>query len=1099
MMFTKCVRGNRNVLIGAFLLVSFAYLCLEYLTVDSVVEKQHGMHGDPDLDRKTNSIKHKHHFFSQSRLFSAASSAQAAEADEEVKKYFQDAEAERLARESDDYHSIKWFDIFRKDNPDQGRAGRRAAWEFIKSLFKDNDSIMMGSDAETMYEHPPHIGNGYLGAAIDADYFFVRDLYASGFPEPSSYPKSPTIRLNSMEVKNPFTPFHKSRSLLLDSFSHDFSFSRVSALGHRVGIPSGINYYVEEADISTSVTALDTGRGVVTRASLLKGNHNVKVTYRYTTSCGDIDGRQEERCVVQYIRMHNSGEESENITLTRRKSSGWHSLFVRDYNSMGSEMYNAFYYDLGEDLLFNNYEIYNSSFVVRTSNSSSLIENNSIVTLASTIPPRSITIAKHSIVTVPILQVVIANGNRDKAISLYEKLFSHLSFDADVRIMSPVVVSFQENDEEPVAEQNLVKTANAFVNSAFYNLRTSYQSNNTGGGNGGLAYNCYHGLDQWTMDTLHMPAILPFDKNAAKTMLDNRYQKIIAATSSLLNEPESSKRIHVGGDVVLALEKFYETTHDNAWLLNTAFPITKRVADFYTARAYKQEQDQPNRFKSAMSTFRSFQKRKDQDDGKFPGYVYVIDKVIPPDARKDSGSVKNCIYTNSVAKRTIKFALRATHILMLLGYDVDSLFFSDEGDVTSVQAHLARWTEVAEGIVLPFNENSMRFDEYSGYNPNLLISISASLLSGFSLKQPQIFEVAKSTLEFYIRHEQNYQHDQNSRSGRQIGFGRVTSSDDERQWVNSIYRKKTHLEYTPEGISQSLFIFHYLHFLHDKESADRFFRKLLLNNNNSGNPFFSLGGDYFASGCSNSVSLGSSFLQSVIYGYVGINYDQEILSIDPVLPLTAKSMSVKGLTFVDVTFDFEYSVGGGLVLSNFIFQGEKPLYILGCFRYYDQAALPGKHGCNRGLANAEENAVQEILPLSNKNTFNFDSGFIVYLSEDKHRFINPNENEIFSFLKHSYPDLEMFMMDNNLYYQDLLMDEPPKGLFFYLTFLFVVLAIVFHIFLVKLLIEECHSSTSLAFGAERQIKLRYAVGKWIKYFKNKGKLHKRKPSDVPTE
>jgi trehalose/maltose hydrolase-like predicted phosphorylase len=58
-------------------------------------------------------------------------------------------------------------------------------------------------------------------------------------------------------------------------------------------------------------------------------------------------------------------------------------------------------------------------------------------------------------------------------------------------------------------------------------------------------------------------------------------------------------------------------------------------------------------------------------------------------------------------------------------------------------------------------------------------------------------------------------------------------------------------------------------------------------------------------GAVNFITAGGLFLQSLVFGYGGLRFNDEGISMDPLLPPNVKSMKLRGLSYADTQFDVE--------------------------------------------------------------------------------------------------------------------------------------------------------------------------------------------------
>ena len=73
--------------------------------------------------------------------------------------------------------------------------------------------------------------------------------------------------------------------------------------------------------------------------------------------------------------------------------------------------------------------------------------------------------------------------------------------------------------------------------------------------------------------------------------------------------------------------------------------------------------------------------------------------------------------------------------------------------------------------------------------------------------------------------------------------------------------------------------------------------------------------DWHDGGAVNFVTAGGMFLQSLLFGYAGVRFDDRGLSMDPVLPPDVRAMTLRGLNFADAEFDVSITRDAGVHFS----------------------------------------------------------------------------------------------------------------------------------------------------------------------------------------
>ncbi|WP_435593119.1 discoidin domain-containing protein [Nocardia sp. bgisy118] len=238
----------------------------------------------------------------------------------------------------------------------------------------------------------------------------------------------------------------------------------------------------------------------------------------------------------------------------------------------------------------------------------------------------------------------------------------------------------------------------------------------------GLSSDNYAGAVFWDADIWMFPALLYFAPELARTVVEYRYKTLPAAkdnarrlgfpgafypwtsaTDGDLDEchswdpPHCLDQIHLQGDVSLAAWQYYLATGDTAYLRERSWPIMSAVAAFWAARVT------PN------------------PDGSFS-----LRDVSGPD--EYSNGVDDSVYTNAVAARALRNAVRAAEILGA--------------------PHPAEWTAVADGLRMPFDAAHGVFAQFDGYAGTPIKQADTVLLI-YPLEWPMPTDVAARVLEYY--------------------------------------------------------------------------------------------------------------------------------------------------------------------------------------------------------------------------------------------------------------------------------------------------------------------------------------------------------------
>eukprot|EP00981_Chlorochromonas_danica_P008125 scaffold2028_cov181-Ochromonas_danica.AAC.3 len=250
---------------------------------------------------------------------------------------------------------------------------------------------------------------------------------------------------------------------------------------------------------------------------------------------------------------------------------------------------------------------------------------------------------------------------------------------------------------------------------------------------GGLT-NYYNGHSFWDTETWMYPPILFFHPTIARSLIDYRYTRLDGAHrkaqsytppySGAMFPWESAfsgvetcptfaatglREDHISGDISFAIWQQWLLLHDKQWLQDIAYPMLVDIADFWLSRAVY-----------------------DNSDG-----LWHIRDIIPPDEYVDH--VNDSVYTNYVASLALKYTIQAAKVL----------------NVTENCQHCPQYEEVANQLVLLFNETLQIHPEYQGYNGDMIKQADVVLLH-YPLGLEMSDEIRKNDLEYYsIRTDSN--------------------------------------------------------------------------------------------------------------------------------------------------------------------------------------------------------------------------------------------------------------------------------------------------------------------------------------------------------
>ncbi|MFY0573237.1 carbohydrate-binding protein [Cystobacter fuscus] len=372
---------------------------------------------------------------------------------------------------------------------------------------------------------------------------------------------------------------------------------------------------------------------------------------------------------------------------------------------------------------------------------------------------------------------------------------------------------------------------------------------------GGLSSDGYSGHVFWDMETWMYPALLAQHPDLAEGATAYRQRLLPGAeayaaaggwqgarfpweSASTGDEQtptwaDTGKyEIHVTADVALAQWQYYQATGDEQWLADKAWPVLEAAADFWASRATR------------------------ADDGS-----YHIDDVIAPD--EYAVRVDDNVYTNVAAASTLRIATAAAKTL---GRTPD-----------------ARWSTVADGIVVPFDSALGIHPEYDGYRGQTIKQADVVMLQ-YPWGYPMPKSVAQANLDYYV--------------GRS-DLGGPSMTD-------AIHAIDTAELGTP-GCASYTFL---------ERSVDPFMRA----------PFAQFS-ETRGGGAFTFTTGAGGFLQEFLYGLPGLRWDADALRLDPMLPPQLPGLELTGLARQGRRFDV--SVGPRTTTVTLVSGAPLPVVVAG--------------------------------------------------------------------------------------------------------------------------------------------------------------------------
>ncbi|KAK2834693.1 hypothetical protein Q7C36_015394 [Tachysurus vachellii] len=343
----------------------------------------------------------------------------------------------------------------------------------------------------------------------------------------------------------------------------------------------------------------------------------------------------------------------------------------------------------------------------------------------------------------------------------------------------------------------------------------------------------YWGHVFWDQDTWMYPNIALFHPNLARTVLEYRMRTLKGARVNAKEQgykglkfpwesavsgqevcPMDSygkQEIHINGDVALAYRLYLFLTQDmELFIEGGASEVVWGIADYWVSRVIWDPSDQQ----------------------------YHLKGVMPPDEYNQN--VDNSVYTNTVAKYSLQFAV----------------------DLARMLRHPApsEWQEIADKLKIPYDTELKYHPEFDGYEKGSDVKQADVILIGFPLGLPMSPEVRRNDLEFYEA---------------------VTD---------------------PLGpaMTWSMFAVGWLE-LGETEKAQELLQKCY---KNIQGPFQVWSESSDGSGAVNFLTGMGGFLQVVLFGYTGFRVQKDCLTFSPLIPNQVSMLSLKGISYLGNKLDW---------------------------------------------------------------------------------------------------------------------------------------------------------------------------------------------------
>ncbi|KAI5100317.1 protein-glucosylgalactosylhydroxylysine glucosidase, partial [Silurus meridionalis] len=343
----------------------------------------------------------------------------------------------------------------------------------------------------------------------------------------------------------------------------------------------------------------------------------------------------------------------------------------------------------------------------------------------------------------------------------------------------------------------------------------------------------YWGHVFWDQDTWMYPNIALFHPNLAKAVLEYRmrtlegaqinaqeqgfkglkypWESAVSGQEVCPSDVYGKQEIHINGDVALAFRHYLYLTQDlDIFKDGGASEVVWGIADYWVSRVTWNLEDQ----------------------------YYHIKGVMPPD--EYNKNVDNSVYTNTVAKYSLQFAV----------------------DLAQLLQHPAppEWQEIANKLKIPFDPELKYHPEFDGYKKGSEVKQADAILVGFPLGFPMSPEVRRNDLEFYEA---------------------VTD---------------------PLGpaMTWSMFAVGWLE-LGESEKAEGHLKKCF---KNIQGPFQVWSESADGSGAVNFLTGMGGFLQAVLFGYSGFRVQKDCLTFSPSIPKELSKLSLKGISYLGNKLDW---------------------------------------------------------------------------------------------------------------------------------------------------------------------------------------------------
>ncbi|XP_054632544.1 protein-glucosylgalactosylhydroxylysine glucosidase [Dunckerocampus dactyliophorus] len=368
---------------------------------------------------------------------------------------------------------------------------------------------------------------------------------------------------------------------------------------------------------------------------------------------------------------------------------------------------------------------------------------------------------------------------------------------------------------------------------SIHDTSSSFGGVSPGGLSNGAEGQDYWGHAFWDQEVWIYPTVALFYPKLARAVLEYRVQTVDGAKYNAqrqgfkgLKFPWESavsgremcpsdiygqQEIHINGDVALAFQNYYYLTEDLTMFTDGGgSQLIWGVADYWISRVTWSTEDQK----------------------------YHLLGVMPPD--EYYYNVNNSVYTNTVAKFSLQFAVELADLLK----------------------HPApkEWHDVAENVQIPFDQQFLYHPEFEGYSKGYPVKQADAVMLSYPLGLPMSPEIRRNDLEAY----------------------EVVTD--------------------PHGpaMTWGMFAIGWLE-LRDAEKAQRLLEKCF---RNIQGPFQVWSESTDGSGVVNFLTGMGGFLQAVVFGYTGFRVQKECLAFSPILPNNVSELCIRGVSYLGHQMDW---------------------------------------------------------------------------------------------------------------------------------------------------------------------------------------------------